>query len=170
MSKIEALADAFALIGFLAQLEYNENIASFKGDNLKKLAAILSMLFLVALPTGCAHVQAEPAQATLPSGSENLVNLCISDVTARMAVPEKDVKVISVFSTEFRDTSLGCPQPGRGYADVITPGYIIKLDAAGMTCEYHTDKASSIAFYIAVYQVAGSDSDEVEDCCAVKTT
>jgi hypothetical protein len=141
-----------------------------KSVNLKKLAIILCMMFLAIFPPGCAQVKAEPAQAMFPSGSKILVNLCISDVAIRMAVPEKDVKVISVLSTEFRDASLGCPQPGYDYTDVITPGYIIKLDAAGMTCVYHTDETNSIAFYIAVYQVANSGSDEIEDCCMAKTT
>jgi hypothetical protein len=133
---------------------------------MKTLAVFLSMMLLIALPPGCSQVQAEPAPITLPTGAEAVVNMCVSDVAVRMAVPEKAVKVISVFATEFKDASLGCPQPGNNYADVVTPGYIVKLEAAGMTCEYHTDETSSIAFY----KVADSNSDAgVEDCCVAKT-
>ena len=38
---------------------------------------------------------------------------------------------------EFPDASLGVPEPGAVYAQVITPGYVIDLTAAGQTYRYH---------------------------------
>lgn len=47
---------------------------------------------------------------------------------------EKDVKVV-----EWPDASLGCPQPGMMYAQVITPGYKIVFEVGGFDYTYHTD-------------------------------
>lgn len=59
-------------------------------------------------------------------------------------MPEADVRVLSVQPREWPDRSLGCPQPGMGYAQAITPGYLITLDAAGRRFEYHTDQAQIV--------------------------
>jgi hypothetical protein len=40
---------------------------------------------------------------------------------------------------QWSDSSLGCPEPGVTYAQVITPGYLIELSTGGLTYEVHTD-------------------------------
>ena len=42
---------------------------------------------------------------------------------------------------EWSDASLGRPQPGMMYAQVITPGYLVVLEADGQQYTYHTDTA-----------------------------
>ncbi|HYR20975.1 MAG TPA: hypothetical protein VEQ15_15870, partial [Myxococcales bacterium] len=37
------------------------------------------------------------------------------------------------------DTSLGCPKPGMSYAQVVTRGFLIELEAAGKSYRYHSD-------------------------------
>jgi hypothetical protein len=49
-------------------------------------------------------------------------------------IVEKDVKVV-----EWPDASLGCPQSGMMYAQVITPGYKIMFEIGGIKYTYHTD-------------------------------
>lgn len=44
----------------------------------------------------------------------------------------------------WNDSSLGCPEPGRTYAPVVTPGYLITLDAGGNSYEIHTDLSGSV--------------------------
>ena len=45
---------------------------------------------------------------------------------------------------EWSDASLGCPQPGMAYAQVITPGFRIALEAQGQLYQYHTDTKGQI--------------------------
>ena len=47
------------------------------------------------------------------------------------------VTVASVQSVTWNDSSLGCPQPGMMYLQVLTPGYLVILEASGNTYEYH---------------------------------
>jgi hypothetical protein len=55
--------------------------------------------------------------------------------------PDAEVTVTEVREVEWPDASLGCPQPGMVYAQVITPGYVVVLEVEGQEYEYHTDSA-----------------------------
>jgi hypothetical protein len=54
------------------------------------------------------------------------------------------VRVIEVRTVDWGDTSLGCPQPGMMYAQVITPGYTIVLSAGTTSYEYHSDASTRV--------------------------
>ncbi len=74
-------------------------------------------------------------------GVEALTTLAKQDLVGRTGVSEAQIAVVSAISEEWRDSSLGCPQPGGMYAQVITPGYRIVLEAGGKRYEYHTDSS-----------------------------
>jgi hypothetical protein len=69
-------------------------------------------------------------------------NAAIDDLSQRTGLPKRDIKVQSVEVVQWPDTSLGCPQPDMMYAQVVTPGYRIVLEAGGQTYEYHSAGAS----------------------------
>ena len=48
-----------------------------------------------------------------------------------MSLPIDQVVLISVEPQDFSDASLGCPSPGMSYAQVITPGHKVLLEADG---------------------------------------
>ncbi len=50
------------------------------------------------------------------------------------------INVQSVTAQNWPDASLGCPEPGMMYAQVITPGYAVRLEAGGQSYEIHTSK------------------------------
>lgn len=81
-------------------------------------------------------------EATPSAGANNpVVQAVVADAAGRLGVPAAQVQVVSVESREWPDASLGCPKPGGFYAQVITPGYLIVVGAAGQQLEYHTDTA-----------------------------
>jgi hypothetical protein len=73
-----------------------------------------------------------------PSGAEHLVGLAKADLAERLGINPDEIEVQDVEKTEFPDASLGVPEPGKMYAQVITPGYIIKLAVDDAVYEYHT--------------------------------
>ncbi len=81
----------------------------------------------------------EPAQVTPPPEAEAVVQLAIDDLTQRLSLAPAAIQLVSVESMEWSDASLGCPQPGMMYAQVITPGYLVVLEAEGEQYTYHTD-------------------------------
>jgi len=62
------------------------------------------------------------------------------DLAQRLGVSVEEIEVQAVEAVEWPDASLGCPQPGMMYAQVITPGYRILLQVGGKTYEYHSDR------------------------------
>jgi len=66
-----------------------------------------------------------------------LIDKARQDLSTRASVSPGDIAVRSIQEVQWRDGSLGCPQPGMNYIMVITPGYLIMLEAKGQAYEYH---------------------------------
>lgn len=80
----------------------------------------------------------------MPDEAGRLVQMAKEDLARRLEIPITEISVLSVEAVDWPDTSLGCPQPGMAYAQVITPGFLIVLEASGQTYDYHTDEDSSV--------------------------
>jgi len=81
-----------------------------------------------------------PATVAVLAGPETAIALAKDDLAERLEVAVEKIAVLEAEAIEWPDTSLGCPQPGRMYAQVITPGYRIILKVGGEQYEYHSDK------------------------------
>lgn len=73
-----------------------------------------------------------------------VVGRAVAQLASDVNVPESQVRIVSVEWTEWSDSSLGCPEPGRTYLTVITPGYRVILEAGGRRHEYHTNEKSMV--------------------------
>ncbi|MCG8346728.1 MAG: hypothetical protein MI924_02970 [Chloroflexales bacterium] len=84
----------------------------------------------------------QPVEQPRP-GQPNPLNAMVSrvrqDLSDRLQVDQNSITVIEQNTVEWSDSSLDCPSPDMGYAQVITPGYLIVLEAQGQRYEYHTD-------------------------------
>lgn len=58
------------------------------------------------------------------------------DLAQRLGLNESDIGVRSVEQNEFPDAALGAPVEDEMSAQVITPGWRIRLTAEGQTYEY----------------------------------
>ena len=88
----------------------------------------------------------DPAKKAVPSipGSEAALAAAIADLAKQTSLPADQITLVSIEATDWSDTSLGCPQEGMMYAQVITPGYLIVLAAQDQQYEYHTDQAANV--------------------------
>jgi hypothetical protein len=77
-----------------------------------------------------------PVQGSL---EQNMVDLAKQDLAQRTGAALNDIQVATVAPVEWNDSSLGCAKPGVNYLQVITSGYLIRLDVQGRGYEYHTD-------------------------------
>ena len=75
---------------------------------------------------------------------QKLINDARRDLTQRANVPDSAITVKSAEPVEWPDTSLGCPIEGMMYAQVITPGYLIVLEANGQAYEYHASRTNVV--------------------------
>lgn len=60
-----------------------------------------------------------------------------ADLAARLDVSESAITLRDVTEATFPDASLGVPEPGKMYAQVITPGYVIELTVDEQVYTYH---------------------------------
>jgi hypothetical protein len=63
----------------------------------------------------------------------------IADLSAKLGIDTNQIKVIAFEEVTWRDSSLGCPQPGMAYLQVLSEGYRIVLQANGQNYDYHTN-------------------------------
>jgi hypothetical protein len=58
-------------------------------------------------------------------------------------LPVAGISLKKAEAVNWPDTSLGRPEPGKMYAQVITPGYLIVLSYGQTDFEFHTDKGGN---------------------------
>lgn len=73
-----------------------------------------------------------------------MTELAKQDLVTRASVEASKITIISTQETEWNNSSLGCPKPDMAYMQVITPGYLIMLEADGKTYEYHADRQRTV--------------------------
>jgi hypothetical protein len=86
-----------------------------------------------------------PSMPASPS-LQNLIEKAREDLAKKLSITTTLINVLEAKEVTWPDSSLGCPQPGMAYADVLTPGYLIILNANDYAYEYHTSKNTDIFF------------------------
>lgn len=79
---------------------------------------------------------------TMPTGDidpglQPYIDLAVADLAARQSIDPADITVQAATLEVWSDASLGCPQPGQQYAQVVTDGSLIVLAADGHEFRYH---------------------------------
>ncbi len=87
-------------------------------------------------PAPQVNTPAPTANETAPTGIETAARKVLAD---ELGVDEGDFRLDSSEEMGWSDTSLGCPQEGMAYAQVITPGYKLIFDLAGTSYAVHTN-------------------------------
>ncbi len=88
-------------------------------------------------PTASATEAPRPAAATATtSGLERAVANAQADLARRLGVAPASASVVQSESVTWPDGSLGCPQPGVMYTQIVTPGYHVVLSAGGQEYDY----------------------------------
>ena len=82
----------------------------------------------------------EAATLSAPQGDAlpRLIERATQDLVETSGAAAGEVTLLRVEEVEWSDTSLGCPDPEGMYAQVVTPGYRIMLEAGGDTYAYHS--------------------------------
>ena len=98
-------------------------------------------------PSLAATVQsvAGPAGAAVKGATgmtpEQIGQAARAEAARALNVPVDQVMVERVDSVDWRDSSLGCGEPGKVYAQVIIEGFRVVVNVGGQRREVHTDEA-----------------------------
>lgn len=106
-----------------------------------QLGSLLAGLVLLA---GCQQEPAPPGETaaadapSLTTGTIPAVTVTArNNLASRLGVQADDVKILESRSVYWRNAALGCPDPERSYAQVLTPGWLIRLAVGQTEYRYH---------------------------------
>jgi hypothetical protein len=60
------------------------------------------------------------------------------DLARRLSVKVDEIKLLEAREVTWPDSSLGCPQPGKVYSQVLQDGLLIRLEVGGRMYFYHS--------------------------------
>ena len=107
---------------------------NFIFSSTRKMFAMMALIVVgsgVFTPSVATGAPAVHAQAPI-------IQQCRADLAGRCNLTVQDVKVISAEAVIWPDASLGMPEAGKMYAQVLTPGQWVLLEAAGTRYLYVT--------------------------------
>ncbi len=77
-------------------------------------------------------------EIAIPAEAQTVVDLVLEDAAVQLDVDPQVISVTAIEAVDWPDSSLGCPEDGGVYAQVISPGYRITVSDGTATLEYHT--------------------------------
>ena len=80
------------------------------------------------------------SDATPPAGiPEAIVSAVREDLARRSGATPDSIHLASARAVRWNDGSMGCPQPGQSYMQVIVDGFQVILEAQGRSYDYRTN-------------------------------
>ena len=96
--------------------------------------------------TGAETSSGAPIGAELEAIMENLdaqgretVSMAREELAGELGIAVDGIDVVMAEKTRWSDSSLGCPEEGKMYAQAITPGYQVILEVDGQQYDYHAN-------------------------------
>ena len=81
----------------------------------------------------------QPVSVTPPPEAAAAVDAAMQAAAQHLGVSPDQLQVTQVEPHQWPDASLGCPQPGQLYSQIVTPGYLVSITSGSHQLEYHTD-------------------------------
>jgi len=100
-----------------------------------------------------------PSHPSYPA-LKNLIEKAKKDLAQRLSISVDQINLKKAESVVWPNASLGCPQPGMQYADMLTSGYLISLDAKGQKYEYHASRSTVVHCKNPSPPVSGTPPDQ----------
>jgi len=86
----------------------------------------------------------EPTSEINEATMKAMSDLARQKLAEELEIGVDQIQVVSADPTYWSDTSLGCPQPGMTYPQVMTPGYRVTLIVGSDLYTYHTDTKQTV--------------------------
>ena len=86
---------------------------------------------------GAKYMALDGTLSALDAEHHGVAVLAAETLAVELGIPVSSIRIDTVRAVEWRDSSIGCPQPGEGYLQVITPGHKITLRAGGRVHTIH---------------------------------
>ena len=87
------------------------------------------------------------AQDDTPQPPDSVIQASLQSAADQLGVTVDDVTITTAEQRAWPDSSLGCPQPGHAYSQIVTPGYLVTVDTtedATAEVQVHTNRDGSV--------------------------
>lgn len=102
------------------------------------LAACMPIQPETSAPAPTTTVTEEVEMPQSVDAANPLVQQAVADLAERLGVPVDEVEMVEAEAVIWPDGSLGCPQPGMMYTQVLQDGMRIVLRVEGEEYHYHS--------------------------------
>ncbi len=116
----------------------SESSSECPGGTMQRITTANLFLMLAGLVAFAVTAQEAGMTAGEPVPRIPQIAEAIEDLAQRQSIPPSEVEVVSVEEVVWPDSSLGCPQPGMRYRQVLQDGMRIILRANGRQYTYHS--------------------------------
>ena len=82
--------------------------------------------------------------SNLSPEEQQAVAAALQDAATQLGVAASELSLQQIEAREWGDSSLGCPQPGNLYSQIVTPGFLIVINSRGKQLEYHSDTRARV--------------------------
>ena len=109
---------------------------------MRRLSASVAAI-LATFAAGAQDIPFVPGQGAseqLTEQQRDVAQLAIDALAAELQIAKEGILVDTIRAVNWPDSSLGCPQPGRAYLEVVTPGHKVTLRADGRVHVVHEAK------------------------------
>jgi len=77
---------------------------------------------------------------------DEMIALAKKDLARRKGISVEGIALKRIEGVDWPDASLGCPEEGKLYAQVVSPGYRLVLSDGTRNFEYHTDRRLRVIY------------------------
>jgi hypothetical protein len=102
---------------------------------------LIILLLIFTLISGCVNKGQDSTiyrGETIPEYSP-VVDMAKKDLAEKLNLQVENIQLVKQEAVDWPDSSLGYPEEGMMYSQVITPGFRTILKANGKLYEYHSD-------------------------------
>jgi len=97
------------------------------------------------LLVGYAFFSGSLSSDSISGSAEPVMKRAKEDLASR-DIDKEQIALAAVKAVNWPDTSLGCPEPGMVYAQVVTRGYRMLLSYDRKIYEYHSDQGNRVIY------------------------
>jgi len=102
------------------------------------VAVLLGILSGTSCDTASAQTASPRPSMSISSEAQQAIAQARADAASRTGIEADGWRAVEVTAREWPDAGLGCPERGKLYAQVLTPGYAITLEAGSRSLVYHS--------------------------------
>ncbi len=112
----------------------------------KRLSFTFKILFvsIICLGSAC-QADKTPPQESDKSSPKTLAKKILGH---ELKVPENEIEIISVENMTWSDSSLGCPEPGKFYAQMLVDGHLVVTAYEGHHYNIHIGNGGGRVCYL----------------------